>query len=156
MKRNLGALIFFISLSGLYAQSISPTVMSSAGAVMKTANASIEWTLGELATSTVKNNNNNITQGFHQTNLTIVSTNNPLISGLDIYPNPVEHDLIISNQSGKTITFHVFTLLGQCISEHVQGPGIQTMTMNALPAGTYILEAVTNDQKQNFTIEKIK
>ena len=139
-----------------FAQKITPTVLSNAGAVMKNANSSIEWTLGEFATTTLKNTNNVITQGFHQTNLTIVSTNNPVISGLTIYPNPVEQDLTIDNQSGKLITFHIITISGQCISEHNFNPGIQTLPMNTLPAGTYILEAITNDQRQNFTIEKIK
>jgi hypothetical protein len=130
--------------------------MSNAGAVMKSGNYSIEWTLGEIATETLKSNNNIITQGFHQTNLTIVSTNNPSISGLKIYPNPVEQDLIIENQSGKTIKFHLFTITGQCISDHVVSPGSQNLKLNAVPAGSYILEATTDDQKQNFTIEKIK
>ncbi len=156
MKRSIGVFMICFCFSFALAQKITPTVLSNGGAVMKTANASIEWTLGEFATTTLKNTNNVITQGFHQTNLTIVSTNNPVILGLTIYPNPVEQDLTIENQSGKLITFHIITISGQCISEHNINPGIQTLSMNTLPAGTYILEALTNDQRQNFTIEKIK
>ena len=156
MKRSIGVFVICFCVSCLFAQKITPTVISNAGAVMKVGNNSIEWTLGEIATETLRGNKNIITQGFHQTNLTIVTTNNPSISGLQIYPNPVEEELIIDNQSGKTISLHVFSITGQCVIENNFNPGIQNINMNALPAGTYVLQAIVNDQKQNFTIEKIK
>ncbi len=156
MKRSILVLTFFCCLSSLFAQKISPTVLSSAGDVMKANNFSIEWTLGELATETLRANNLIITQGFHQTNLTIVSTNNPEISGLNIYPNPFEQDLIINNQSGKKVAVHIFNVMGQCINDYQILPGTQNITLSELPSGIYILEATTNDQKQNFKIEKIK
>ena len=156
MNRSIAVFVICCCLTCLFAQKITPTVLSSAGAVMKTGNFSIEWTLGEIATETLKSNNNVLTQGFHQTNLTVVSTNNPFISGLDVYPNPVEQELIIDNKSGKIIAFHVFNITGQCINEQTFNPGIQTLHMNALPSGTYLLEATVDNQKQNFTIEKIK
>jgi hypothetical protein len=139
-----------------YSQKISPSVMSNAGHVMKANNLSIEWTLGELATETLKANNLIITQGFHQTNLTVVSTNDPFISGFSVYPNPFQHELIIQNESGKKIAIHLFNIMGQCISDYTILPGTQQIQLNGLPAGTYILEAKTNDQKQHFTLEKIK
>jgi hypothetical protein len=145
-----------MSGAAVYAQKITPTVLSSAGAVMKNNNNSIEWTLGEIATETIKSNNNSISQGFHQTNLTIVSTNNPGITGLQIYPNPVQDDLIIENQSGKSVTIHVITMNGQCITEEKFEPGTQNLKMNSMPAGSYIIEALSGSQKHNLVIEKIK
>lgn len=156
MKKNISVFVICCCVTCLFAQKITPTVICNAGAVMKANNVSIEWTLGEIATETLKANNNIISQGFHQTNLTVVSTNNPFISGLKIYPNPVEQELIIENQSGKNIVFHLFNITGQCISEHTFDQGVQALNMNAFPTGTYILEAQSEKQKQNFTIEKIK
>jgi hypothetical protein len=156
MKRSIGVLVSCCCCVFLYSQKITPTVLANAGAVMKNNNFSIEWTLGEIATERLSANNHVLTQGFHQTNLNIVSTNNPLIAGLNIYPNPVRDELIIENQSGKEIRFHVMSIMGQCISENHADPGIKIFDMSALPSGTYILEAIADDSKQQFTIEKIK
>lgn len=156
MKLNFVIVLLCCFVQILSSQKITPTVLANAGAVMKANNFSIEWTLGEIATETLKANNLSITQGFHQTNLTIVSTSNPAIPGFSIYPNPVEDHLIIDNQSGNSITLHLYTLMGQCISEEISHQGTQTLQMNSFPAGSYILEALTQDKKQCFTIEKIK
>ncbi len=156
MIRIVGIIIFSIAVSFVYAQKITPTVLSNAGQVMKANNFSLEWTLGELATETLRANNLRITQGFHQTNLTVVSTNNPSIAGLNIYPNPFEEELIISNESGSKIQIHIFNIMGQCITDYTVTTGTENLQLQGLPAGTYILEAKTSNQKQNFTIEKIK
>ncbi|MBK8451480.1 MAG: T9SS type A sorting domain-containing protein [Saprospiraceae bacterium] len=156
MKFIFGIFIVGSMFLSVSAQKITPTVLCNAGAVMKSGNFSIEWTLGELATETLKSNNTVLTQGFHQTNLTIVSTNNPQIQGLDIYPNPVVHNLTIKNQSGQGLQFHLMSLTGQCIASYYFENGVHNLNMEAYPAGTYLLEAILNNTVQNFTIEKIK
>ena len=57
-------LLLAICLSG---QSLTPEVVSSSGDYFEGANASLSWTLGELATETFDNGNNILTQGFQQT-----------------------------------------------------------------------------------------
>lgn len=48
------------------AQSISPTVIGSAGGSGSTGGVSIDWTVGETAITTLSNGGNILTQGFHQ------------------------------------------------------------------------------------------
>lgn len=50
----------------LYAQSVSPEVVSSAGDYYEGANVSISWTLGEIATETYSSGDIILTQGFQQ------------------------------------------------------------------------------------------
>jgi len=50
----------------MMAQSVSPEVVSSAGDYFEGTNASLSWTLGEIATETYSNGTNILTQGFQQ------------------------------------------------------------------------------------------
>jgi len=54
-----------ISLT-ITAQSVSPEVVASAGDYFEGINASLSWTLGEIATETYSNGNIILTQGFQQ------------------------------------------------------------------------------------------
>jgi hypothetical protein len=65
MKRLL-TIIFICCLSTTWAQSLSPTVIASSGGYFEGTNASLSWTLGELATETLDNGSNILTQGFQQ------------------------------------------------------------------------------------------
>ncbi|MCD4683421.1 MAG: hypothetical protein K8R86_09085, partial [Bacteroidales bacterium] len=61
--------VLFIALlipAFMMAQSVSPEVVSSAGDYFEGTNASLSWTLGEIATETYSNGTNILTQGFQQ------------------------------------------------------------------------------------------
>lgn len=79
------------------AQSISPEVIASSGDHYVAGNAQLSWTLGEPVIETVSAGSNIITQGFHQTNLTVTSIDET-VNNLDvsIYPNPTSDRVIIS------------------------------------------------------------
>jgi hypothetical protein len=65
MKTALLILIAFLPII-VSAQTTSPDVVTSSGAYFSNANASLSWTLGELATETFANGGNILTQGFQQ------------------------------------------------------------------------------------------
>ncbi|MBC8488731.1 MAG: hypothetical protein H8D45_22130 [Bacteroidetes bacterium] len=58
----IGGLLSF----AVAAQSLSPEVIASSGDYYENANASLSWTLGEIATETYSNASNILTQGFQQ------------------------------------------------------------------------------------------
>ncbi|MCB0807326.1 MAG: hypothetical protein KDC05_16140 [Bacteroidales bacterium] len=69
MKKSIfiGILVLIINIPViLFSQQISPSVISSAGEEYSNGNISLSWTLGELATETLSNGNNTLTQGFQQ------------------------------------------------------------------------------------------
>lgn len=156
MKYGIGILIALFVLNAGQAQKITPTVLSSAGAVMKANNLSIEWTLGEIATETLVSGGNILTQGFHQTNLTIVSTQNPGIDGLKVYPNPFVSQLTIENKTGDNLLIHLVGIQGQCITEYQIENGVHSLDLDFLPSGSYILETAKGSQTQQFILEKLK
>ena len=139
----------------LGAQRITPTVVSNAGNAQKAGSYSLEWTLGEFMVETLKGPSATITQGFHQTNLTVVSTVNPGIAGLNVYPNPFTDFLTLENHSQQVLQLHLLTIDGKCIESTVLQLGNQNWSLQHIPAGSYLLEATTEQQRQIFTIEKL-
>lgn len=138
-----------------FAQRITPVVTSNGGNYLKTGSFGLEWTLGEFMVETLNGPTNKITQGFHQTNITIVTTNNPGISGLSVYPNPFRDYLIIENSNPSEIEFHLINAEGRCIESKIIPSGIQEWKIESIPAGVYFLEAKSNENRQHFSIEKI-
>jgi hypothetical protein len=65
MKKLLISIFTIVSVN-LFAQSISPTVISTAGGYSTGTTASLSWTLGEVATETLSNGSYTLTQGFQQ------------------------------------------------------------------------------------------
>ena len=59
-------LVIVLSPFFLAAQTASPQVVASSGDYYQGANASLSWTLGEIATETYSNGSNILTQGFQQ------------------------------------------------------------------------------------------
>ncbi|MCB0794117.1 MAG: hemagglutinin protein [Flavobacteriales bacterium] len=52
--------------AALIAQSLSPTVIASTGGSGTVGGVSVDWTVGEVAVTTLDNGTNRLTQGFHQ------------------------------------------------------------------------------------------
>lgn len=99
------AMFFFISFHGI-SQSISNSVIASAGGSAKSDQISLDWTMGEIAVETAWTRPGLLTQGFHQPLLVLPATfielpPRPQLQGLTIKvnPNPVQAVLHVSLQS---------------------------------------------------------
>ena len=68
MNRAFLLLLFIFWMHGLYSQSSSSEILSTAGETFQSTSMQIDWTLGELAIETIHHSNRQITQGFHQPN----------------------------------------------------------------------------------------
>ncbi|MEN8250213.1 MAG: hypothetical protein ABFS32_14870, partial [Bacteroidota bacterium] len=88
MKRIFILNILILSCFILTAQE----VVSSGGETGTAAGYEISWTVGEPVIETVSDGTNTLTQGFHQTKLTVTSVNEFSISGIElkVFPNPTE------------------------------------------------------------------
>ena len=88
-------------------------VISSAGEHYSNGSVQISWTLGEIVTETATDGNNIVTQGFHQTNLTITKIEEEYINNVDasitIFPNPTS-DLATINLTDVDISNFIFEL----------------------------------------------
>ncbi|MFT5263791.1 MAG: hypothetical protein ACI8YQ_002535 [Polaribacter sp.] len=163
-------IIFFIGLLSfnfLGAQSISPSVIVPDGAVSKTENISLEWTLGEVMTHTVTHENRILTQGSHQPILQFdltglkgeESTSNT--TDIQIFPNPVQRMLTInfSSDEDKEMDVVLFDLNGKRLIETSGNTNLGQLQVNMeyLPAGLYFLrfEEQNGSKVKTFQVTKI-
>jgi hypothetical protein len=116
MKKILLGLVLFTS-SISTAQSVSPEVIATAGAHFAIPSIQISWTLGEPITQTLSNSSAQLTQGFQQSNISVVGISDYDFSySVEAFPNPTidvvrielsdnvsEGSLSIIDPTGKTI-----------------------------------------------------
>jgi hypothetical protein len=161
MKKHL---LFFLGLligSLGYTQSASPQVTAAAGDHFSGTNAQLSWTIGEPMIETYINDANQLTQGFHQTNLMVTALVD--LAGsipVTVYPNPATDVLNIEwpeIPAPLTLTLYDGTgkqLLMQKILDQTMS---ETLDLSTYPAGSYFLSLSDLDGQpiQTFKILKI-
>ena len=153
-------LLLFILISWsnyLYSQEVSLEIVSTAGETFQGNSMQIDWTLGELAITTLQNSDHQITQGFHQPNYiaTIVDELPEEIGQVNVFPNPTSDWLEITfslNQTNEiqTLLYDIHGRLilkkenkGQIISEHI--------SLKELPNGNYFLTILIDKDQYSKT-----
>ncbi|MBC7776126.1 MAG: T9SS type A sorting domain-containing protein [Phycisphaerae bacterium] len=160
MKKLL--LIFF----GLFAagwghsQSLSPEVTATAGDHFSSTDAQLSWTIGETVTETFAANSSQLTQGFHQTNLTVVAVGDPAADfQVRVYPNPTADRVNIESQASSPAFSVEFsdaqgrTLLLQSAAQ--QGL-LHSLDLSGYAPGVYYLRLRAEGQKTTQTFKIIK
>lgn len=164
MKKT--ALSFLMLLIGLnsYAQDISPQVVATAGTTYEGTSFLLDWTLGEVAITTIQNDDVQVTQGFHQPYYTITSTRDlhEEIGQVKVYPNPVSNWLEIELlfQQEQEVLLQLFSGQGQLIwTQSLKGQQLSDRkNLEALPAGLYYLHIKEQQQlfSQTIKIQKLQ
>lgn len=161
MKRLI--ILLFIDLLSFKvgAQNLNHEILSSSGETFKGTFIQIDWTLGELATSTIQSNLQ-ITQGFHQPHylITNVSDIPDYIGNITVYPNPSSHLIYIKQNFKKNIFIKVLLtdLTGNVIwsKDNSGSEIIQIENISFLTSGTYYLHFLFNENKNSQTFKIIK
>lgn len=152
LKLTLIAL-FFARI--IVAQNLSPTVVNSSGGVIQNSNHSLEWSLGELAVSTLTSPVNLLTQGFLQPTTTIVGTEAAFDeSRFSAFPNPVSDWLNLQTDIAEIETVQIHDVLGKVVLQSTFQPSIDVHQLNS---GVYIV-SLFNGQNlflHSFKISKI-
>jgi len=162
MKINSPLVFLLIWSTSIYAQDINPSVLASAGESSSTNNFQLDWTLGEVAVTTLRNSDSQITQGFHQPDYLITSLVNihPNIGSIDIFPIPATDFVNVNVQLNQpqAINYLLYNSQGQLIRQ-VENTSdlLQQFNLNTLSAGTYFLQIqLTNNQhSSSFKIIKL-
>jgi hypothetical protein len=158
MKRIVVVIVLAFLTLGLRAQSIERWVIGAAGGTWYNGtNFEIDYTVGELAVTTISNTNNTLTQGFQQPKepLSWVSvqeySDNP--AQIILYPNPVVDQLNISIQNAQTGKYRVmvFDMLGQLLADETTSAGFDgtarlNMGFEPYPTGNYFVR-ILHEQK---------
>lgn len=150
--------IIMFSTALLSAQSISKTVVASAGGEVSTSEHSIGFTIGESIIGFV-HEETSIDQGFWAGSLVVepITVANEL-EGITIYPNPVETELNISTNNKPVYAITLFGVDGKrTLKKKVDSTLIEhKIDLSHLSKGVYVLRLLVEgtDEAKLFKIIK--
>jgi hypothetical protein len=153
MKRNKLLVVLLLLSAGLSAQE----VISSQGDSYSNANNTLDFTIGEPIVETVTDGANSLTQGFHQTLLTITNIEdfdeNFLVN---IFPNPTTERVNLTIDKYKGVTFYLFDVTGKLLKQEVVTVQQTVVHVSEFPKGTYLLKLAGQENKSLKTYKIIK
>lgn len=134
----------------------SQGVISSQGDSYTDPSASIDFTIGEVVTSTVSNGEKTLTQGFHQANWSFVSIENhvPNYEAI-IFPNPTDNFLNIKAISFKNVNYSLFDEMGKLVLNGTLCSEKTSLDVSKLHTGLYSL-VLNNPENKLKTFNIIK
>jgi len=140
-----------ISLKMLLSQQINQSVISSDGGYAINNQYSITYTIGELVSdfATDTSLNVDLTQGFNQSFLNIVSVDNLFFDvDINVFPNPT-HDFLNVEvlSSHNNLSINLFDISGKLIRENDISQNKFSISFSDLAAGNYFLVFLNNNEK---------
>jgi hypothetical protein len=149
MKRTLLAILLWGAITASKAQSLSPTVIATAGSYSSVGGTSLSSTVGEPVIQTLSQSNTILTQGFQQPNDVVnglLDIEKEANGSFSVYPNPTQAKLWFGYeflQSGK-VDVTLYDVLGQkldfTLSEaYESGKLVHSFDCSAYAAGNYVL-----------------
>lgn len=138
----------------LAAQSLSPTVVNAAGGTIQNGSNGLEWSLGELAVSTLTSTNHLLTQGFLQPQIVLVPTRDILEERqFTVFPNPASSALTIQTVVHDIGSVQVLDILGRLALETTFQENID---LQCLEAGMYTITLYDLQKKAIHSFKIIK
>jgi hypothetical protein len=147
MKRYSFLLILVFN-NFLFAQSISPNVVNTAGTILQNNMAILEWSLGEVSINTLSNSSHILTQGFLQPKLTIVAIQDFNEGGIFLSPNPTSDYIEIQSINFDIVKYTILDISGRSLKSNDFNSRID---LSDLPTGLYILNLMTNNSNKIYS-----
>ncbi len=157
MKTIIGFL-FLLSFSLL---GKAQQVLSTAAASVNNGEIKIDWTIGEPLSETLHGSNFHLTQGFNQDKLVLTSVDDDfedLNKDIRIFPNPVYCLLTVCFDHKKypEAQLLLYDATGKQVVRKMVAQQTETIDMEALPVGTYLLHVLSGDKMVVRTAKVLK
>ncbi len=151
-KTHTLILFLFFALGTASAQE----VLSSQGDSYSNTNGNIDFTIGEVITSTETDGTNTITQGFHQSTWTFVKVivHEPTYEAI-IFPNPTEDVLNIRTNSFENVSYALLDAQGKLVLQGSLSDVITPVRVHHLASGAYFI-TLNNQEHKLKTFKLIK
>ncbi len=158
IKHTFNLMFAFFLCTGVNAQSLERSVVSTSGDFFSNSTLSIEYTIGESAIGFFTNSSLSITQGFNQSQLDTQSSSVwNVIPSIDIqfYPNPANDHLTV--QSSEKLNIQVVDILGKKVSEvsEILPQTPANISVSHLATGIYFLR-VEDEKNRVSTVKWMK
>jgi len=132
-------------------------VISTQGDSYTNGGNTIDFTIGEPVIETVSDGTNDLTQGFHQTLLTIVSVEDLDINfSVNIFPNPTAEFVNIKMEQYNGIAIRLFDVTGKQLLETNLVENTTKISVTDFPKGTYLLTLINKEKNKIKTYKIIK
>ena len=154
----LFATVLLLCGSAIFAQTIQNSVISSTGGSASLGNVKMDYTLGETVIETFSAGGYTLTQGFHQTNLTLVAIENvELFAEITIYPNPATDFIYVEiPENHAVLEFLLYDVSGKLLKTYAHSSTHLTIDLGVYARGTYYLQAVNLKNKEVKTFKLVK
>ena len=131
-------LILFVLPYGGNAQDVDQYVIGTAGNHAANGNLSLSWTIGEVIIETFEKPFAAVTQGLHQSQITIITLLKDLkVHSLKVYPNPTV-DRVLIESTGKNQEFVLYNANGKIILMGKLERPIVELDFSSYATGTYL------------------
>jgi hypothetical protein len=155
MKYSVIILILFLAGSVVSAQQ----VVSSNGDSRSAASYEVSWTVGEAVIETFTGSSNALTQGFHQTKITVTAVSEILFPGLEIkvFPNPTPDIITIHfSEYVENSRYFLYDFTGKLLENKLISSTDTEISMNNYASGQYILKLTDESQRPIQTFQIVK
>lgn len=140
----------------IYSQTVQPFVVNVSGGYVQNDKIILDWSLGELAVTTMSTTNNLLSQGFLQpiTDPTTGISNDFPKGDIIVYPNPFSSHLYFKTSIPDIANISVFDILGR---EVLTIEFAYKVDLHQLGYGLYFIALFDKKQQQVriFKINKI-
>jgi hypothetical protein len=132
-------LIIALLVSGvIHSQKIEHYLFSCGGNQFVNEKISLNWAMGDIAISLLKNDQITLEQGFiNDLNGNYLVTDKPEYLQTLIYPNPVVNDLIINNIFTENCHFYIFDIEGRLVISGILDEKRKIINSDKLKTGIY-------------------
>lgn len=139
-----------------YSQDLNHFVVGTDGGFALNNKFSLSYTVGEIVTDLGRDtlNNTDLTQGFHQSYISIVSVeDHDLDVDISLFPNPAIDFLNVKiSDINRANNFSIYDILGNLLSQQQIYSNELKISFSKLSTGYYIL-VFTKDDKKIKTIK---
>ncbi len=146
---------FLFSQSTLHAQE----VIATGGNHHKAGDISVSWTLGETVIETFRAGESILTQGFHQSKLTVVSIDEIDLPGYNItaFPNPASSyvTLKVEAENYEKMSFRLYDFNGRLIEQNRIDGSYTNISFEGLKPAVYYI-TIIEDVRKLTTVKIIK
>jgi len=153
MKKTAFVLFSVLSTLAVSAQE----VLSTQGDSYSNASGSIDFTLGEVVIVTGTDGNNDLTQGFHQTNWNFLGVDNHEQNfEATVYPNPMGTELYIQTENFEFMSYVLYDATGRIVAENKLNALQTGIDVSTLAPSSYSLVLINENQENVKTFKLVK
>jgi hypothetical protein len=149
-------LLFFSFPLLIFGQVTSPSLISSSGDSYSNNNVNMDFSIGEIVIETHQNNEI-LTQGFHQEILKIHTGVSELDLVTKVYPNPTSDFVIVELENDNTAEILIYDINGKLMmTDKLDNERIKQFDFSKFSQGNYLLYINIKDKRDIYKIQKIK